>query len=263
MLSRKRNFLKPSNELDAFIIAMVAVSILFGLMWAIVTYGLGNPAHRIYILLGGTWPSGIIQFVTFLAFFWCMIMLGAKQRKIKWESQALQLKVLPEDEHKVLLPDQINKLRLTLSENNDWINSIYFKTLSRACIKFRANKSPQETLDIVKVQADMEMVNQDSSYGIIRYLAWAIPSIGFIGTVFGISGALANADDAVAGDISGITSMLGTAFDTTLVSLFLSVILMFQLHRVQQREEFLILNIQDYIIANFVNRIYVPKKERQ
>ena len=113
------------------------------------------------------------------------------------------------------------------------------------------------------MQADLELVYQDSSYGIIRYLAWAIPSIGFIGTVFGISGALANAADAVAGDISGITSMLGTAFDTTLVSLFLSVILMFQLHRVQQREESLILNIQDYIIANFVNRIYVPKKERQ
>ena len=41
-----------------------------------------------------------------------MIMLGAKQRKIKWESQALELKILPEDEHKVLLPDHINKLRL-------------------------------------------------------------------------------------------------------------------------------------------------------
>ena len=260
---KKRNFIKATNELDAFIIGLLAASLFFGLMWVVFTYGLGNPVHRLYILLGGKWPTGLIQFVTFLAFFWCMIMLGAKQRKINWESQALEVKVLPEDEHKVLLPDHINKLRLTLSENNDWINSIYFKTLSRACIKFRANKSPQETLDVVKVQADMEMVNQDSSYGIIRYLAWAIPSIGFIGTVFGISGALENADAAVAGDISGITSMLGTAFDTTLVSLFLSVILMFQLHRVQQREESLILNIQDYIIANFVNRIYVPKKERQ
>ena len=75
-MSRKRNFLKPSNELDAYIIAMVAVSILYGLMWAIFTYGLGNPAHRVYILLGGTWPSGIIQFVTFLAFFFMSQQFG-------------------------------------------------------------------------------------------------------------------------------------------------------------------------------------------
>ena len=102
----------------------------------------------------------------------------------------------------------------------------------------------------------------ESSYGIIRYLAWSIPSIGFIGTVIGISGALANADEAVAGDISAVTTMLGTAFDTTLVSLFLSLLLMFQIHRIQQKEEILIISIQNYIMEHFINRIYVPKEDR-
>jgi biopolymer transport protein ExbB/TolQ len=262
-MNTKRNFIKPTNEIDAFVLALFAVSLFYGSLIVFFMYGLGNPVHRIYILLGGVWPTGIIQFTTFLAFFWSMIMLGSKQRKIKWESQALELKILPEDEHKVLLPEQINNLRLSLIQNSDWVNSIYYKTLSRACTKFRSNQSPQETLDVVKVQSDMEMVNQDSSYGMIRYLAWAIPSIGFIGTVFGIGGALANAEDAMIGDLSRITSLLGTAFDTTLVSLFLSIILMFQLHRVQQNEESLIISIEEYIIVNFVNRIYVPKKDRK
>jgi chemotaxis protein MotA len=102
----------------------------------------------------------------------------------------------------------------------------------------------------------------DSSYGLIRYLAWSIPSIGFIGTVMGISGALGNADKAVAGDIAMVTSQLGVAFDTTLVALLLSIILMFQIHISQQKEESLIIGIHDYIIENFINRIYVPKTER-
>ena len=124
-MKTKRNFVKPTNAIDAFVVGLLAVSLFYVLMGIFFNYGLGNPVHRLYILLGGNWPTGMIQFTTFLAFFWCMIMLGAKQRKIKWESQALELKVLPEDEHKVLLPDQINKLRLTIVENSDWVNSIY------------------------------------------------------------------------------------------------------------------------------------------
>ena len=254
--------LKTSNEIDALIFALIGTFLIYGLLWIFFTYGLGNPSHRIYILLGGQWPNGAIQFVTFLSFFWAMIIIGSKQRNLKWESDALKLDLLPEEEHRVLLPDHINELRLSLAERVDWGGSIFIKTLQRACTKFRSNKSPQETLDVVKVQIEMDLNILESSYGMIRYLAWSIPSIGFIGTVFGISGALANAEDAVAGDISAVTSMLGTAFDTTLVSLFLSVLLMFQLHRTQQKEEFLIISIQDYIIDNFINRIYVPKEQR-
>ena len=69
-------------------------------------------------------------------------------------------------------------------------------------------------------------------------------------------------DAAAAGDLSGVTSLLGTAFDTTLVALFLSIILMFRIHRIQQVEEIFIIQVQDYIMQNFINRIYVPKSER-
>ena len=257
-----KNRLRVGNELDALIISLLATSIFYGLLWALFYYGLGNPAHRIFILLGGTWPTGIIQFVTVLAFIWAMLVLGSKSRKINWETNALSLGLLPEEEHKVLLPKDINELRLSVSKLTEWQESIFVKTIVRACTKFRANKSPQETMDVVKIQAEMDLNYLDSSFNIIRYLAWSIPSIGFIGTVIGISGALERADEAVGGDISGVTSMLGTAFDTTLLALFLSIILMFQLHRTQQREESLILSVQDHIMENLVNRIYVPKEER-
>ena len=89
-------------------------------------------------------------------------------------------------------------------------------------------------MDVVKVQSEINLNYLDTSFSIIRYLAWSIPSIGFIGTVMGISGALGHVDQAAAGDLSAVTSLLGTAFDTTLVALLLSILLMFRIHRVQQ-----------------------------
>ena len=61
----------------------------------------------------------------------------------------------------------------------------------------------------------------------IRYISWAIPSIGFIGTVRGIGEALGQADIAVQGDISGVTQSLGVAFNSTFIALLISIFLMF------------------------------------
>ena len=60
----------------------------------------------------------------------------------------------------------------------------------------------------------------------VRYITWAIPSIGFIGTVRGIGDALGQAYKAVEGDISGVTVSLGVAFNSTFVALVLSIIMM-------------------------------------
>lgn len=259
-LQLRIKFLK--NELDALFLALIVTLVFYGFLWFLFSIVLGNPAHRYYLLLGGRWPDGIIQFFTFAAFFWATLILGAKSRRLKWENNAMSLSLLPEDEHKVLLPDRINDLRLKLYDEDEWSDSILVKTLKMACTKFRANKSVQETMDVVKIQTEINLNYLENSFGVIRYLAWSIPSIGFIGTVLGISGALSHVDEAAAGDLSSVTVALGTAFDTTLVALFLSIILMYRIHRIQQIEENFIILIQDYLMNNFINRIYVPKADR-
>lgn len=253
---------KSKNEFDALVVGVGLTLLFFGVVWAVFNFVFQDLNQRVFLIICGKWPGGLIQFFTFLAFFWAMMLLGSKSRKLDWEKKALALNLLPEDEHKVMLPDQINDLRLTLAKKRDWKDSVLVKILNMACTKFRANKSVQETMEVVRIQSDISMNYLDTSFSIIRYLAWSIPSIGFIGTVFGISGALGQMDAAAAGDLSGVTSLLGTAFDTTLVALFLSIILMFRIHRIQQIEESFIIQVQDYIMQNFVNRIYVPKSER-
>src|SRR5262245_65359898 len=53
----------------------------------------------------------------------------------------------------------------------------------------------------------------------VRYTVWAIPAIGFVGTVRGIGAALQQAHQAVSGNINGVTEALGITFNATFTAL--------------------------------------------
>ena len=89
----------------------------------------------------------------------------------------------------------------------------------------------------------------------IRYLIWAIPAIGFIGTVRGIGQALSQADQALVGNIAGMTDSLGVAFNSTFVALLISIILMFLLHQLQRLQDGLVVDTQDYCESFLLKRI--------
>ena len=91
----------------------------------------------------------------------------------------------------------------------------------------------------------------------VRYIAWAIPSVGFIGTVRGIGDALGQAHKAVEGDIAGVTQSLGVAFNSTFIALVLSIVLMFLLHQLQLVQERLVLDTQDYCDNRLLRHLQV------
>ena len=97
---------------------------------------------------------------------------------------------------------------------------------------------------------------QESELSMLRYLVWAIPSIGFIGTVRGIGVALQRADEAIQGDIAGVTSALGVAFNSTLVALFISIILMLLIHLLQSGQEGLILRLQTFCREELIDKLF-------
>ena len=86
----------------------------------------------------------------------------------------------------------------------------------------------------------------EESWLLPRYIGWAVPILGFIGTVLGISLAADGirriiASDAglasLSSDLDGAIAPLGIAFDTTLIALSLSVALTLVLVLVQRGEE--------------------------
>jgi hypothetical protein len=93
----------------------------------------------------------------------------------------------------------------------------------------------------------------------VHYLAWAIPSIGFLGTVRGLAGSLSlggETKQAVGAFIRNATTHLNVAFDCTLVALALSLVVMFLLHTVQREEEGLVIDCQQYCLEHLVSRLY-------
>jgi biopolymer transport protein ExbB/TolQ len=120
------------------------------------------------------------------------------------------------------------------------------RTLLSALQRFATTGSIQAVSDTIKESCEVESDRLDSELSMVRYIAWAIPSVGFIGTVRGIGEALGQAYKAVEGDISGVTVSLGVAFNSTFVALVLSIIIMFCLHQLQLSQERLVLDCQRY-----------------
>jgi biopolymer transport protein ExbB/TolQ len=99
---------------------------------------------------------------------------------------------------------------------------------------------------------------------IVQYLLWAIPAIGFIGTVRGLAGSFTMAsskEEQVEVFMQEASRHLNVAFDCTLVALVLSVIAMYFLHHVQRREENLIIDCQQYCQEHLLLRLYDPQPE--
>ena len=104
---------------------------------------------------------------------------------------------------------------------------------------------------------DAESDRLDSELSMVRYIAWAIPSIGFIGTVRGIGEALGQAYRAVEGDIAGVTTSLGVAFNSTFIALVISIILMFLMHQLQLIQERLVLDTHTYADQRLLRHLQV------
>jgi biopolymer transport protein ExbB/TolQ len=129
------------------------------------------------------------------------------------------------------------------------------RVLMSSLRRFIITNDVQNTSDAIESSIEALAIKLEAENSMIRYLIWAIPSIGFIGTVRGIGQALSQADQALAGDIAGMTDSLGVAFNSTLVALLISIVLMFLLHQLQRLQDGLIVDAQEYCETFLLNRI--------
>lgn len=213
--------------------------------------------RSLYVIL-----SGYEQETCFILLFWALTILSYKAHRVNSEFRFLHQKVLTVEEGKRIVPDMvelrpyIRQLTLLPKKKQDYFLPTLFKdTLQR----FTVTKDIQATADFVKNRCQLQADELESDLSMIRYIAWAIPSIGFIGTVRGIGLALGEAHRAVEGDITGVTSGLGIAFDSTLIALFISIILMFCVHQVQRFQERFVLEVENYSYRNLISHLHVAR----
>lgn len=211
--------------------------------------------YRFLLLLGGdVINGGYIQMLTYLAFFWAWFEVKEKLQVIQRERRAFKLGLIPTSEKHVFMPQDINNLKFKLIEFERKEKYILSDLLKKACTKFRTSGSLSELIDIVGIQIEVSQEKAEGDQSVIRYLTWVIPSIGFVGTVIGISQALIVANS---GDMDKITSLLGVAFDTTLIALILSIIIMWFVHQLQEETDRFHSDLKEFVIDNLINKIEI------
>ena len=94
--------------------------------------------------------------------------------------------------------------------------------------------------DHLKYLSDLDAARAAQSYGLVRFVIWAVPIMGFLGTVIGITEAIAQLSPTQLENISGVVAGLGVAFDTTATALALSMVLMFLQFVIDRREQTLL-----------------------
>jgi biopolymer transport protein ExbB/TolQ len=198
------------------------------------------------------------QEIEIIHFLWALLNLSYKAVLVRREPKLLErelihvpegIKVLPED-----AKDYARQLEAVPAQEKPML---VVRALQRTLDRFSATRSIRDSAETSKAVCDSEADRLDSGLAMIRYIAWAIPAIGFIGTVRHIGDALLQAHKAVTGDISGVTSGLGIAFTATFVALLLTLILMFFLHQLQQSQEQFVHDTDHWIDQHLIRHMQV------
>ena len=196
------------------------------------------------------------QETCFVLMLWAFAILGYKGRETYRQQQLLQRDLLQLPENLPIGVEDTRELSRRLQALPATVRDYLLpRALLTAIERFGATHNIQNVSTAARDVCDSEGERMESELSIIRYIAWAIPSVGFIGTVRGIGDALGQAHRAVEGDITGVTTGLGVAFNSTFIALVISIVLMFFVHQLQLMQERLVLDSERYVDHELVRRL--------
>jgi biopolymer transport protein ExbB/TolQ len=199
------------------------------------------------------------QEVAVILGLWALGLAAIKVRMLARHRRQLDAGLLAVPKGYRILPGDVREYAHKLDElpaaERDLIPA---RTIRRALKRFGETANVQDAATTVHDYCESEAARLDSELALIRFSVWAVPAIGFVGTVRGIGNALAGAQLAIRGDTSAVTSGLGVSFNSTFVALIVSILLMYVIHELQLRQERLVLDtellVDDAVISNLQSR---------
>ncbi|MDG1025703.1 MAG: MotA/TolQ/ExbB proton channel family protein [Gammaproteobacteria bacterium] len=215
------------------------------------------PERSVYIIM-----RDFEQETCIILLLWALSIIGMKTQQTLKERGLLEWTLINVSDGASILPeDARNYARPVQALPDSERQFLLPRALLAGLHRFQSTQNIQDVATTIKVTCDTEADRMETELTIVRYIAWAIPSIGFLGTVRGIGTALGQAYQAVSGDIVGVTVSLGVAFNSTFVALVVSILLMFVLHQLQLIQDRLVLDCQTYCDERMLRHLQVPQKD--
>ena len=209
--------------------------------------------------------SSIPYFIVFLG-SWSLAIVFVKYMKLKAQRKVLSLDILPKDPQFVLtsatakyILDNINRLVANPRE------FVLLDRICRALTNLKNLGNVSAVAECLNTQGENDEGLLTSSYIVLKGYIWAIPVLGFIGTVLGLSGAIGGFGKVVKGGTSdpaeliqslgGVTGGLSIAFETTLIALVFALAIQLMMTFVNHKEEQFLDECSDYCHRNIISKI--------
>ena len=250
------------NIVFAFIIGLVLTALFYGILFPF----RGRDFQMIDMFFHGGVEnrSSIPYYTVFLAMFSFAILL-LKNMKLKVQQKALNVNIMPIDSSFSLTPVTAREILDTMYEKVDIpARFILFDRVERAISNLKNLGSVSAVAECLTNQANNDDSYLSSSYTILKGFIWAIPVLGFIGTVIGLADAVGGFGKVVSegadieqlkASLGGVTGGLATAFETTLIALVLAMFVQLFMTFTLNKEELFLDDCADYCHRNIISKM--------
>ena len=240
------------------------LAMLLGLFLSGGMYGilLAIPSSRLAAMCLERGPT---PFVIVFLFWWSLAILFLKWRKLLLQEKVLNIDIVPAEKRFVLSVETVDEVTDYIAKIvDDPRKFVLFNRITVALANLRNLGRVADLDDIIRAQAEQDASAMETSYAIVQGFVWAIPVLGFIGTVLGLSEAIGtfgsvldSSEDlsAMTQSLKGVTGGLATAFETTLLALLAALIIQLVMTALKKSEEEFLDATTEYCIRNVIGRL--------
>jgi biopolymer transport protein ExbB/TolQ len=249
------------------------LTLIMGVLGASGVYGLLFPfPDRVPRLFALMTERGWTQYAVCLLFFWGAAILLIKWLKLSLQVRSLKIQIVPDDPSFTLSPMTTNDVLASMHRQVDDPQAFtLFNRIRRALLSLKNMGRVSDVDTVMRAQADGDANLVESSYSLVRTFLWAMPVLGFIGTVVGLSAAIGGFSDTLSGasemvavrdKLKIIVQDLAVAFDTTFLALIATLILQLLMSVLKKREDDFLTACDDYCHRAVITRLrLLPHEE--
>lgn len=215
---------------------------------------------------------GATQYFTVLFGFWCVVILLVKRRKLSVQRRALAYPVIPEN-HDFILSSQTadHLIRNIHAIAEDPERFIVFNRILIAVSNLKNLGRVSDVDDILRSIGERDESSHQTSFATLTGFLWAIPVLGFIGTVLGLATSIGRFSElleqqsdvnGIVGSLKEVTGGLSTAFETTLLALVIALVVQLWVTSQRKSEEVFLDDCHEYCLKQIVSRIKILPYEQ-
>lgn len=204
---------------------------------------------------------------------WAGVILLVKWSKLRMQQRALAIDIVPTTADFVLSPQTVDEVQSRILHSvEDPRQFVLFNRISIALANLRNLGRVADVDEILQTQAGNDESVMETSYSLIQGFVWAIPVLGFIGTVQGLSAAIgafgsvlsqSSEMSQVKDALRGVTAGLSTAFETTLQGLVAALAVQLLLTVLKKNEEEFLDGCTEYCTRRIVGRLRLSPLDRE